>query len=87
MLSIAKYAQDSQDIHIVGGLSKDFGVSGFRVGICYTKNPEIIKAMGGLGYFQLASNMTQYVMTEVLNDEKWLDNYIKTNRERIYDKF
>ena len=26
-------------------------------------------------------------MTEILNDEKWVDNYIKTNRERIYQKF
>lgn len=43
--------------------------------------------MAGVGYFQLASNMTQYVMTEILNDEKWVNNYIKTNRERIHEKF
>ena len=87
MLSIATYSGDSKDIYIIGGLSKDFGVSGFRVGFCLSKNQELIKAMGGLGYFQLASNMTQYVMTQILNDEEWLDNYVKTNRQRIYEKY
>ena len=43
--------------------------------------------MGSIGYFQLASNMTQYVMTEVLNDQEWLDKYVQTNRQRIYQKY
>ena len=28
-------------VHITGGLSKDFGLSGFRIGITYTLNEEI----------------------------------------------
>jgi len=51
MLSIAQLKSDYEKIHIVGGLSKDFGMSGFRVGICYTKNKDVIKALSMSGYF------------------------------------
>jgi aspartate/methionine/tyrosine aminotransferase len=36
MLSMAQIETTYDKIHIIGGLSKDFGVSGFRVGILYT---------------------------------------------------
>ena len=51
MLSIAQIETDYPKIHICGGLSKDWGLSGFRVGVLYSKNEEIMKAMGGVGYF------------------------------------
>jgi len=51
MISIAELKSDYEKIHIVGGLSKDFGMSGFRVGICYSKNKELMAGMGTAGYF------------------------------------
>lgn len=37
--------------HITGGLAKDFGLSGFRIGICYTYNEEIRAAFSRIfGY-------------------------------------
>jgi len=34
----------TNQIHITGGLSKDFGINGFRIGFIYTRNQDIIKA-------------------------------------------
>ena len=50
-------------VHIVGGLSKDFGVSGMRIGIIYTHNQDIIAANQSVfGYLQNVSAHTQYVV-------------------------
>ena len=57
-ISMAKFYNDYEKIHIVGGLSKDFGMSGFRVGYCHSMCPEVIKGLGCLGYFQAVSNLT-----------------------------
>ena len=87
MISIAQIETDYPNIHIVGGLSKDFGISGFRVGIAYSKNENVIKGMAGIGYFEGVSNVTQYVLNQVLSDEVWLASYIETNRKRIKESF
>lgn len=34
-------------VHIIGGLSKDFGVSGLRVGVIYTENEDVLRASRG----------------------------------------
>ena len=39
--------------------------------------------MGGIGYFQAVSNLTQFILNEVLSDEKWLEEYIEQNQKRI----
>jgi 1-aminocyclopropane-1-carboxylate synthase len=58
MLSIAQMETNYQNIHIAGGLSKDFGLNGFRVGILHTKNQNLIKGMSGISYFEGVSNVT-----------------------------
>lgn len=80
MLSMASIETDYPNIHITGGLSKDFGLNGLRVGILYTKNENVIKGMGGIGYFEGVSNVTQHILTKVFSDDEWLENYIQTNR-------
>jgi 1-aminocyclopropane-1-carboxylate synthase len=87
MLSIAQLESDYPKIHICGGLSKDFGISGFRIGILYSKNQNLLNGIAGIGYFEGVSNHTQWVLTKVLSDEVWLDNYITTNQQRVYQRF
>jgi len=45
-------------VHIVGGLSKDFGISGFRVGIIYTRNQDIMNISFGFQYLHQCSHQT-----------------------------
>ena len=37
--------------HTIYGFSKDWGISGLRVGVLHTRNPEMHDAMEGVGYF------------------------------------
>ena len=71
-------------IHITGGLSKDFGMSGFRIGITYTCNEEIRQGFTRVyGYLLNASTHTQYLVAKVFGDEAWLERYISVVRRRI----
>jgi len=70
--------------HITGGLAKDFGLSGFRIGICYTYNEEIRAAFSRIfGYLLQASTHTQYLLSKIFADEEWLDNFIMVTRRRL----
>jgi aspartate/methionine/tyrosine aminotransferase len=56
--------------HITGGLAKDFGLSGFRIGICYTYNEEIRAAFSRIfGYLLQSSTHTQYLLSKIFADE------------------
>lgn len=70
--------------HITGGLAKDFGLSGFRIGICYTYNEELRTAFSRIfGYLLQASTHSQYLMRKVFEDEIWLENFISVVRRRL----
>ena len=66
-------------VHIASGFSKDFALSGFRVGTLFTHNKDLLSAVDSLGYFKAVSTYTQNLLTKILQDEKWTMNYIKTS--------
>lgn len=74
-------------VHIVAGLSKDWGMSGFRVGYVYTHNTMLLQAMDLLGYYQAVSQYTQLILTQVFNDHAWVDWYIDENQKRLFDNY
>ena len=57
--SVAKIMRDKnkgddylgEHVHIAGGFSKDFALSGFRAGTIFTHNKDLLGAMDSLGYF------------------------------------
>eukprot|EP01027_Heterolobosea_sp_BB2_P014415 GEZU01020702.1.p1 GENE.GEZU01020702.1~~GEZU01020702.1.p1 ORF type:complete len:391 (-),score=116.06 GEZU01020702.1:55-1227(-) len=67
-------------LHILWGFSKDFGISGFRCGVLYTENPELLKAIGVVGFFTCASNDVQFGLNAMLKNEAFVDEYLKQNR-------
>jgi 1-aminocyclopropane-1-carboxylate synthase len=70
-------------LHILYGLSKDFGLSGFRVGVIYSSSPELHEALDRLAYFCGCSSLPQYLITEVLGDDRFVDAYVEQNRKRL----
>ena len=77
----------SDHVHIVAGLSKDWGMSGFRVGSLFSHNTRLLQAMDLLGYYQSVSEYTQYALTKVLEDDEWVDWYIAENQRRLAATF
>jgi aspartate/methionine/tyrosine aminotransferase len=59
---------DQQRVHVVWGLAKDFGLSGFKVGFVISKNPTVQKMMKGaanyksMAWFTPFSSLSQYVL-------------------------
>ncbi|MGB6162235.1 MAG: aminotransferase class I/II-fold pyridoxal phosphate-dependent enzyme [Pseudonocardiaceae bacterium] len=69
--------------HVVWGFAKDFGLSGFKVGVLHTGHPEVRAAARALAYFTPVSTDTQFVVRELLADEDWVDGFIAEHRRRL----
>ncbi|XP_019363960.1 PREDICTED: 1-aminocyclopropane-1-carboxylate synthase-like protein 1 [Gavialis gangeticus] len=75
---------DPERTHFMWGFSKDFGMSGIRVGVLYTRSHEIRKAVNQLAVFHGCPGPVQYVLSQFLSDRDWLDNvFLPTNKKRL----
>ncbi len=70
-------------VHTVYSFAKDFALSGFKVGVAHSRNPDVLKAMRSLCYFSPVSTHAQHVLTHLLSQEEWLANLISTNNDRL----
>jgi 1-aminocyclopropane-1-carboxylate synthase 1/2/6 len=72
-----------QRLHLVYGMSKDFTIAGFRIGVYYSENEQVLSAMKSLATFNNVSVDTQRAMTHFLSDATWIDEFLKTNQGRL----
>lgn len=91
-LNLAKNDDDDErylgdHVHIVAGLSKDWGMSGFRVGSVLTHNLELLQGLDIIGYYQSISMYTQNALTGVFEDDEFVDWYISENQRRLYEMY
>mmetsp|Transcript_34825 Transcript_34825/g.76136 ORF Transcript_34825/g.76136 Transcript_34825/m.76136 type:complete len:432 (-) Transcript_34825:204-1499(-) len=70
-------------LHTVFGMSKDFCMSGFRVGWVFTKNRTLIQAFNNVGYFVGCSTLLQVGLAGLLGDKSFIDSYLKENCRRL----
>ncbi|KAE8703666.1 1-aminocyclopropane-1-carboxylate synthase [Hibiscus syriacus] len=87
-ISIAEIIQDMDDcnpdlIHIVYSLSKDMGIPGFRVGIVYSFNDEVMHCARKMSSFGLVSSQTQYLLTSMLSDDQFVGNFLRESSKRL----
>ena len=81
-------------IHLVYALSKDFALSGLRVGVAYTENEEILFALQKLNDFCQISSHTQLLVERMLSaqverngvTEKFVDVYLDANNRNIQSR-
>ncbi|KAK8623445.1 hypothetical protein V6N13_118330 [Hibiscus sabdariffa] len=73
-------------IHIVYSLSKDLGLPGFRVGMIYSNNETVVSAATKMSSFGLVSSQTQYVLSNMLANKKFIGKYMKENQKRLKRK-
>lgn len=71
-------------VHITGGLGKDFGINGFAVGFIYTQNQDILQASRStFGMLHQVSTHTQFLLQKILEDTKWIDQFVKDTRRKL----
>ena len=75
--------QRSGYLHYCYSLSKDFGLSGFRFGLIYSLNEEFVRAFGLLNTFSMTSNLTQWVIQTVLEDDAFVTSFISENKTKL----
>ncbi len=87
--SFANIMEERQSpyLHLWYSFSKDFCISGFRVGLVYSLNEEFISAYENINYSHLVSNHTQWILQEMLQDEEFVEYYISTNRQLLSEAY
>ncbi|XP_071710765.1 1-aminocyclopropane-1-carboxylate synthase 9-like [Rutidosis leptorrhynchoides] len=70
-------------VHVVYSLSKDLGLSGFRVGMIYSNNEKVISAATKMSSFGLISSQTQHLVSNIIGDKKFMKYYMKENIKRL----
>ena len=71
----------NNDVTVLWGMSKDFGLSGFRFSLLWTKNTDMLRAFAELAHFCEESSVCQTVIANMLNDEE----YIKDHMQKLYN--
>ncbi|XP_032804894.2 1-aminocyclopropane-1-carboxylate synthase-like protein 1 [Petromyzon marinus] len=75
---------DPDRTHVMWSLSKDFAASGLRVGVLYTENRDVIRALGKVAYVHGVPGPLQYSVSQILRDREWIDRvFLPTNHERL----
>lgn len=74
-------------VHIVYSLSKDLGLPGFRVGAIYSNDDMVVAAATKMSSFGLVSSQTQYLLSAMLSDKEFTQNYIYENQKRLKKRY
>ncbi|KAH0673115.1 hypothetical protein KY284_024202 [Solanum tuberosum] len=77
-------------IHIVSSLSKDMGFPGFRVGIVYSFNDDVVNNARKMSSFGLVSTQTQNFLASMLSDDEFIEEFLTENTKRLrkrHEKF
>lgn len=75
-------------IHIVWGMSKDFGANGIRLGAIISQhNPTLHAAIVPVALYSSSSSISDHVAANVLADESFVEDYIRENQRRLADSY
>jgi aspartate/methionine/tyrosine aminotransferase len=75
------------DVHMIWGISKDFGASGLRYGVLYSQNELMLQGLSTLSTFTGVSGPIQYLVSELLTDDVWLSSFLNESRRRLVNSY
>ncbi|KAI7841266.1 hypothetical protein COHA_005039 [Chlorella ohadii] len=83
------YSQRQVDnyVHMVYGLSKDWCASGLRVGMLYSRNTRLQKALDNISAFPSISNFVQWGLIQMLNDHEWAAAFLQRNQRLLEESY
>lgn len=78
---------DPNLVHVVYGLSKDFGLAGLKVGCLVTRNPALKSAITAVQRFTAVSGPSVAIATALLEDREWIRGLVRLIKERLADAY
>jgi 1-aminocyclopropane-1-carboxylate synthase len=78
---------DTALLHVLWGMSKDFGANGLRHGVAISQNHDLIECLSNVGIFSFASGVADHIVSELLEDDEFTDTYISANRKALLDAY
>jgi aspartate/methionine/tyrosine aminotransferase len=70
-------------LHVLYGFSKDLASGGLRLGVLWTRNAALLRALSGLSRFSWTSTVSEAIGITMLEDEGWMESFLQTSRERL----
>ncbi|OKL59590.1 hypothetical protein UA08_05350 [Talaromyces atroroseus] len=71
-------------VHMLWGVSKDFGSNGVRLGVIISQdNDDLLESVRGVAQYSSISGLADYLTSTILADEAFVDNYIRHNRAEL----
>jgi aspartate/methionine/tyrosine aminotransferase len=75
-------------VHVLWGMSKDFGANGLRIGCVISQhNPALISALKAHALYMFPSGPSDHIACKVLKNDEWTDWYIKENQKRLSENY
>jgi aspartate/methionine/tyrosine aminotransferase len=74
-------------VHVIYGLSKDLGLAGFRVGVLYSWNKQVLEAASRMARHCAVSTPTQQLCASLLSDEQFMNMFLFENRRRLTKRY
>ncbi|XP_078447999.1 1-amino-cyclopropane-1-carboxylate synthase 12 [Wolffia australiana] len=74
---------DRARVHIIYGLSKDLCLPGFRLGVIYSSNENVLSVAARLARFSSASVPIQRLLAAMISDSGFISKFAVVNRRRL----
>lgn len=79
---------DPSRVHVVWGMSKDFGANGIRVGALISQaNQSLHAALIPVTLYSSASSISDHATANILDDDVWVESYITENKRRLAQQY
>ncbi|RAL02992.1 putative aminotransferase [Aspergillus ibericus CBS 121593] len=75
-------------VHLLWGMSKDFGANGIRLGVIISQsNPVLLEAIKGVSLYTYSSSISEHLAAIVLEDDDFTTRYIQLNRQKLAESY
>lgn len=79
---------DPRLVHVLWGLSKDFGANGIRLGAIISQaNKDLHVALKGISLYSYASGISDHLISLLLEDDRFTDGYIQENQKGLSNSY
>ena len=79
---------DPDLVHVLWGMSKDFGANGLRVGAVISQsNPDFMTAFRTMSLYSFVSGMSDQITTSILLDDDFTDTFLRKNQEKLSEAY